>query len=60
MKLCKTCGLPMKICNALAHYRIAIKHFDHGLIDAAWDSANSANEFHDAYMADRQKKAAEV
>lgn len=49
-QLCQECGLPIKVCNALASYRYAIERVRQGNMIAALDFAESAKTFHDAYL----------
>lgn len=39
---CKECGLPIKLCNAIALYRYSVERFEQGQLEAAKDFATSA------------------
>ena len=52
MKICEECGLPMKVCNALATYREANKHFLLNRTTEALRSFESAEDWYNQYVAE--------
>jgi hypothetical protein len=51
--ICKECGLPMPICNALAMYRTAMEALQRGDMADARKWAAEAKAEHDRYLSAR-------
>jgi hypothetical protein len=50
MKICESCGLPVRVCDALTHWRSAGRLLRDGRIVAARDEHNEADAMFQQYV----------